>query len=48
MKGTDKKKAVYLETSTLKNIPWYQRFGFTIYQEIDMGYQLSFLTKPVI
>jgi hypothetical protein len=41
--GHRQKRAVYLETSTLKNIPWYQRFGFTIYQEINMGYQLFFL-----
>ena len=41
--GQKQKRAVYLETSTLKNIPWYQRFGFTIYQEIDLGYKLFFL-----
>jgi hypothetical protein len=45
--GHRQKRAIYLETSTLKNIPWYQHFGFTIYQEIDMGYKLFFLTKAL-
>jgi hypothetical protein len=43
--GHKQKRAVYLETSTLKNIPWYQHLGFTIYQEIDLGYKLFFLTR---
>jgi ribosomal protein S18 acetylase RimI-like enzyme len=34
-----------LETSTQKNIPWYQKFGFTIYNELDIGYRLFFLKK---
>jgi Acetyltransferase (GNAT) family len=46
--GHRQNRDICLETSTLKNIPWYQRFGFTIYEEIDMGYQLFFLTKPLI
>jgi len=41
--GNKQKRAVCLETSTLKNIPWYQHFGFEIYQEIDLGYKLFFL-----
>lgn len=28
---------VYLETSVTENLPWYQRFGFTIYGSLDMG-----------
>ena len=34
-----------LETSTEKNIPWYQKFGFTIYNELDIGYRLFFLKR---
>lgn len=34
-----------LETSTLKNIPWYKKFGFEIYNELDIGYRLYFLKK---
>lgn len=36
-------KPIYLETSTIKNIPWYQKFGFSIYQELDFGYKLFML-----
>jgi len=40
-----KNRSVYLETSTLRNIPWYEKFGFKIYNELDLGYQLYFLKK---
>jgi GNAT superfamily N-acetyltransferase len=33
-------RPIYLETSTQKNIPWYEKFGFKIYQEFDFGYKL--------
>lgn len=33
-------RIICLETSTLKNIPWYQKFGFGIYKELDFGYTL--------
>lgn len=33
-------RVICLETSTLKNIPWYEKFGFTIYHEFDFGYKL--------
>jgi Acetyltransferases len=33
----------YLETSTLKNIPWYEKNGFRIFHELDIGYRLYFL-----
>lgn len=36
---------VLLETSTLKNLPWYERFGFEIYNELDLGYKLFFLKR---
>jgi len=39
------KRIICLETSTLKNLPWYQKFGFTIYNELDLGYKLFFLKK---
>ncbi|MFD2964355.1 MULTISPECIES: GNAT family N-acetyltransferase [Olivibacter] len=34
---------IYLETSTEKNLPWYQRFGFRIYDELVLTYVLHFL-----
>lgn len=40
-----KQRPVYLETSTLKNIPWYEKFGFKIYNRLDLGYQLFFMKK---
>lgn len=33
-------RPIYLETSTLKNIPWYKKFGFVIYHTLDFGYEL--------
>lgn len=38
-----KDRNIYLETSTLKNLPWYKKFGFTIYNELKLSYQLYFL-----
>lgn len=38
-------KPIYLETSTMKNIPWYQKFGFTIYHELEFGYKLFMLRR---
>lgn len=43
--GISKGRPIYLETSTLKNIPWYEKFGFTIYNELDFGYKLFCLKK---
>ena len=40
-----KKRSVYLETSTLKNLPWYKKFGFQIYNELDLSYKLFFLKR---
>ena len=38
--GQSRKRSICLETSTLKNIPWYQKFGFRVYHELDLGYRL--------
>ena len=40
-----KNRSTYLETSTLKNIPWYEKFGFKIYGELDLGYRLYFMKR---
>ena len=42
-----KQRSVYLETSTLKNLPWYKKFGFQIYNQLDLTYKLFFLRKEV-
>ena len=36
---------IYLETSTAKNLPWYEKFGFQVYGEMDLGYRLFFLRR---
>jgi len=36
---------ILLETSTLKNIPWYTRFNFEIYDEIEFTYPLFMLKR---
>jgi ribosomal protein S18 acetylase RimI-like enzyme len=36
---------VYLETSTLKNLPWYERHGFETYDQLDLTYTLYFLKR---
>lgn len=42
-----KKRQIFLETSTLKNLPWYKKFGFDIYNELDLGYKLFFLKREL-
>jgi len=31
---------VYLETSVDRNVPWYEQFGFKVYETLDIGYRL--------
>ena len=38
-------RPIYLETSTLKNIPWYEKFGFIVYHKLDFGYELFCMKK---
>ncbi len=42
-----KKRPIYLETSTMKNLPWYKKFGFDVYNELDLSYKLFFLKKEI-
>lgn len=42
------KRPIYLETSTIKNLPWYQKFGFEIYNELELTYKLYFLKRNMI
>ncbi len=43
---TDKEgRNVYLETSTLSNLPFYEKFGFSIYEQLDLTYTLFFLDR---
>ncbi len=40
-----KNDLVYLETSTLRNLPLYKRHSFSIINEINLGYKLFILKK---
>lgn len=45
-KGLSENKTICLETSTLKNIPWYEKHGFKTYRELDFGYNLYCMKRP--
>jgi hypothetical protein len=45
IEGASRQRPIYLETSTLKNIPWYEKFGFTVYDKLDFGYELFRMKK---
>lgn len=36
-------RPVYLETSTLRNLPWYEKYGFKIYDKLELTYTLYLL-----
>ena len=36
---------LYLETSTLRNIPWYKKCGFETYQKLNLSYELFMLRR---
>lgn len=38
-------RTVYLETSTERNITWYQKLGLSIYSKLDFGYVLYCFRK---
>ena len=44
--GRSERRTICLETSTLKNIPWYERHGFSVYKELDFGYKLYCMMRP--
>lgn len=31
------KRPIYLETSVLRNVPWYQKYGFQVFNKLDIG-----------
>jgi GNAT superfamily N-acetyltransferase len=36
---------LYLETSSVQNLPWYKKHGFQLYHQLDLSYKLHFLKK---
>lgn len=43
--AVEKGRPVLLETSGIDNVQWYQKFGFELYNELDLGYQLYFMKR---
>lgn len=43
--ANQKNLPVFLETSTLENLPWYERFGFKIFEQLELTYILYFLKR---
>lgn len=39
-KSKTKGRIICLETSTERNLPWYKKFGFEVYNKLDFGYKL--------
>lgn len=44
--GKIENRTICLETSTLRNLPWYKKYGFVVYNELDIGFPLYFLQLP--
>jgi ribosomal protein S18 acetylase RimI-like enzyme len=40
-------RAIYLETSVERNIPWYKKHGFEIFQTLDLTYRLFMMRRPI-
>ncbi|MBC6489623.1 GNAT family N-acetyltransferase [Flavihumibacter stibioxidans] len=45
-KGLSENRTICLETSTIKNLPWYEKHGFKTYRELDFGYKLYCMKTP--
>ena len=41
------KRPIYLETSMPENIKFYNKFGFTIYKELDFGHKLYLIKREL-
>ncbi len=44
-KAVSSGRSIFLETSTIENLPLYQRCGFEIYQELELGYKLYLMRR---
>lgn len=47
VKTASEDRKIFLETSTIENLPWYRKFGFEVYHELDLSYRLFFLRLPL-
>jgi len=39
------KRPIYLETSVDRNLPWYQKHGFEIFQSLNLTYTLYMMRR---
>jgi ribosomal protein S18 acetylase RimI-like enzyme len=46
--NANKKRPIYLETSVTNNLSWYKKFGFEVYQTIELNYELYLLRRQQI
>ncbi len=40
-----KQRPIFLETSVEQNLSWYKKFGFEVYNFLDLSYRLYFLRR---
>lgn len=45
LRAHEKNLPLYLETSALSNLKWYERLGFEIYDTLEMDYTLFFMKR---
>lgn len=45
MESESTQKPIYLETSMPENLPFYKRFGFTVYNELNFTHKLYLLRR---
>jgi ribosomal protein S18 acetylase RimI-like enzyme len=46
-KSVADQRPIYLETSVDRNLPWYKKHGFEIFNELDFSYKLYLLRKTL-
>ena len=46
IKYNEETRPFYLETSVVKNLSWYEKYGFKIFKELDLGHKLYLMLKP--
>lgn len=47
MDADQKGKSIYLETSMPGNLAWYQKFGFSVYNQLEFGYTLYLFNRII-
>jgi len=47
-KSVEQMRDIYLETSTITNLDWYQKFNFKIIKELDLGYKLFLFKRSFV